>query len=108
MQTNGKAIIPTIQSPLPILVEFLTHMPMKGNNVEGNNPLSPPCIPPKFVLHGLSSKSKFLAVWKRLQKQTTSSDTKPASSTHEGVSRVLVASLKPANPHRFPIEVISN
>ena len=26
------------------------------------NPLSPPCIPPKFVLHGLSSKSKFLAV----------------------------------------------
>jgi hypothetical protein len=27
-----------------------------------NNPLSPPCIPPKFVLHGLSSKSKFLAV----------------------------------------------
>ena len=48
------------------------------------NPLSPPCIPPKFVLHGLSSKSKFLAVWKRLQKQTTSSDTKPASSTHEG------------------------
>jgi hypothetical protein len=28
----------------------------------GNNPLSPPCIPPKFVLHGLSSKSKFLAV----------------------------------------------
>ena len=25
------------------------------------NPLSPPCIPPKFVLHGLSSKSKFLA-----------------------------------------------
>ncbi|MCH1497989.1 MAG: hypothetical protein L7U83_02870, partial [Akkermansiaceae bacterium] len=24
--------------------------------------LSPPCIPPKFVLHGLSSKSKFLAV----------------------------------------------
>ena len=81
---------------------------MKGNNVEANNPLSPPCIPPKFVLHGLSSKSKFLAVWKRLQKQTTSSDTKPASSTHEGVSRVLVASLKPANPHRFPIEVISN
>ena len=27
-----------------------------------DNPLSPPCIPPKFVLHGLSSKSKFLAV----------------------------------------------
>jgi hypothetical protein len=26
--------------------------------------LSPPCIPPKFVLHGLSSKSKFLAVSK--------------------------------------------
>ena len=26
------------------------------------NPLSPPCIPPKFVLHGLSSKSKFLAI----------------------------------------------
>ena len=25
-------------------------------------PLSPPCIPPKFVLHGLSSKSKFLAI----------------------------------------------
>ena len=25
-------------------------------------PFSPPCIPPKFVLHGLSSKSKFLAV----------------------------------------------
>ena len=42
MQTNGKAIIPTIQSPLPKLVEFLTHMPMKGNNVEGNNSLSPP------------------------------------------------------------------
>jgi hypothetical protein len=62
MQTNGKAIIPTIQSPLPILVEFLTHMPMKGNNVEGNNPLSPPCIPPKFVLHGLSAKSNVLIV----------------------------------------------
>ena len=29
---------------------------------EGENPLSPPCIPPKFVLHGLSAKSKFLAV----------------------------------------------
>ena len=27
------------------------------------NPLSPPCIPRKFVLHGLSSKSKFLAVF---------------------------------------------
>jgi hypothetical protein len=27
-----------------------------------NNPLSPPGIPPKFVLHRLSSKSKFLAV----------------------------------------------
>ena len=25
-------------------------------------PLSPPCIPPKPVLHGLSAKSKFLAV----------------------------------------------
>ncbi len=27
----------------------------------GSNPLSPPCIPPKFVLHGLSARSKFLA-----------------------------------------------
>ena len=25
-------------------------------------PFSPPCILPKFVLHGLSSKSKFLAI----------------------------------------------
>ena len=34
-----------------------------GNtNFVGTNPLSPPCIPPKFVLHGLSSKSKFLAI----------------------------------------------
>ena len=32
---------------------------------ESINPLSPPCIPPKFVLHGLSSKSKFLAVQQR-------------------------------------------
>ena len=31
-------------------------------SVTSINPLSPPCIPPKFVLHGLSSKSKFLAV----------------------------------------------
>ena len=31
---------------------------------DSTNPLSPPCIPPKFVLHGLSSKSKFLAVSK--------------------------------------------
>ena len=44
------------------------------------NPFSPPCIPPKFVLHGLSSKSKFLAV---------SQYTKPAASTHEGLSRFL-------------------
>ena len=29
---------------------------------ESENPLSPPCIPPKFVLHGLSAKSKFLGV----------------------------------------------
>ena len=29
---------------------------------EGENPLSPPCIPPKFVLHGLSARSNFLAV----------------------------------------------
>ena len=27
-----------------------------------NQPLSPPCIPPKFVLHGLSARNKFLAV----------------------------------------------
>ena len=32
------------------------------SETERSNPLSPPCIPPKFVLHGLSSKSKFLAV----------------------------------------------
>ena len=35
-------------------------IPVKAGNEA--NPLSPPCIPPKFVLHGLSSKSKFLAV----------------------------------------------
>ena len=29
-----------------------------------DNPLSPPCIPPKFVLHGLSARSKFLAATK--------------------------------------------
>ena len=34
------------------------------------NPLSPPCIPPKFVLHGLSSKSKFLAVVKKQSLET--------------------------------------
>ncbi len=34
----------------------------RKRNVANVNPLSPPCIPPKFVLHGLSSKSKFLAV----------------------------------------------
>jgi hypothetical protein len=67
MQTNGKAIIPTIQSPLPILVEFLTHMPMKGNNVEGNNPLSPPCIPPVSSFRDLPAKNKFLAVRKAEQ-----------------------------------------
>ena len=34
----------------------------QGAGVErGANPLYPSCIPPKFVLHGLSSKSKFLA-----------------------------------------------
>jgi len=28
-----------------------------------NNPLSPPTIPPKFVLQGLSARSKFLAAY---------------------------------------------
>jgi hypothetical protein len=39
---------------------------MKGTPVssvrKAKTPLSPPCIPPKFVLHGLSSKSKFIGV----------------------------------------------
>ena len=36
--------------------------PEKSAMETQKHPLSPPCIPPKFVLHGLSSKSKFLAV----------------------------------------------
>ena len=43
---------------LPVSFSFGDPMPKALNN-----PLSPPCIPPKFVLHGLSSKSKFLAIF---------------------------------------------
>jgi hypothetical protein len=45
---------------------MLIEMLRAGGVLEGeeiaSNPLSPPCIPPKFVLHGLSARSKFLAV----------------------------------------------
>ena len=36
-----------------------------------DNPLSPPCIPPKFVLHGRSARSKFLAANGYLQNAFT-------------------------------------
>ncbi len=45
------------------LHKLLPLLQSTAQGIQGlTNPLSPPCIPPKFVLHGLSSKSKFLAV----------------------------------------------
>ena len=46
------------------------------------NPLSPPCIPPNSALHGLSARSKFLAVSTKmatLSARVAASFSKPAS-----------------------------
>ena len=52
---KAKRVISLFQSGGPSQMDLFDPKPQI-------NPLSPPCIPPKFVLHGLSAKSKFLAV----------------------------------------------
>ena len=77
---NGKRIPGTLKGrdglyAVPIMQREGMPYPILGVGIanDGNNPLSPPCIPPKFVLHGLSARSKFLAVNPFRQKQIPSS-----------------------------------
>ena len=61
--TSGKKVITDgIRNEIVTQIEDPGLPTQQQEALKGDNPLSSPCIPPKFVLHGLSSKSKFLAV----------------------------------------------
>ena len=72
---KAKRVISLFQSGGPSQMDLFDPKPQI-------NPLSPPCIPPKFVLHCLSARSKFLAVSTKmatLSARVAASFSKPAS-----------------------------